>query len=176
MPLLPPASTLARRACLSLLAGAALGLSAPAFARTDAPVRVDDAWIRWLPAGLPAGGYMTLRNDSARPVALVGASSPDYEEVMLHHSVMKDGTMQMLPVSSVEIPAHGELQFKPGGYHIMLMKARHEVHPGDQLPLTLRFADGEQLRVRFEVRKPGATGYAPAHGSMPGMSMPQSGK
>ena len=165
-----------RRACLTLLASASLGLAANAFAQAPAAVHVSEAWIRWLPAGLPAGGYMTLRNDSAKPVALTGASSADYGQVMLHHSVMKNGTMQMLPVARVEVPAHGELQFKPGGYHIMLMQARHEVHPGDQVPVTLSFADGEQLQVKFEVRKPAASGYAPAHGAMPGMSMPQSGK
>lgn len=165
----------ARRACLALLTGAALGLASTAFAQSAPPVRVDDAWIRWLPAGLPAGGYMSLHNDSARPVALVGASSPDYAEVMLHHSVMENGTMHMLPVDKVEVPAHGELQFKPGGYHIMLMQARHEVHPGDQVPVILRFADGGQLRVSFEVRKPGASGDGQEHGGMQGMPMPQQG-
>jgi len=164
-----------RRACLALLGAAALGLAPGAFAQSAPPVRADGAWIRWLPAGLPAGGYMSLHNDSAQPVALVGASSPDYAEVMLHHSVMENGTMQMLPVDKVEVPAHGELQFKPGGYHIMLMRARHEVHPGDRIPVILRFADGGQLRVSFEVRKPGATGDTPEHGGMSGMPMPQQG-
>lgn len=168
-------SSRARRACLALLTAAGLGLAPIAFAQSPTPVRAEGAWVRWLPAGLPAGGYMTLHNDSAQAVALVGASSPDYAEVMLHHSVMRNGTMHMLPVDKVEVPAHGELQFKPGGYHIMLMQARHEVHPGDQVPVILRFADGGQLRVSFEVRKPGASGDGQEHGGMQGMPMPQQG-
>ncbi len=168
-------SSRARRACLALLTGAGLALGSAAFAQSSPPVRADGAWIRWLPAGLPAGGYMTLHNDSAHAVALVGASSPDYAEVMLHHSEMRNGTMRMLPVDKVEVPAHGELQFKPGGYHIMLMQARQEVHPGDRVPVVLRFADGQQLRVPFEVRKPGASGDMQGHGGMQGMPMPQQG-
>lgn len=165
----------ARRACLALLAAAALGLAPAAFAQPASPVHADAAWIRWLPAGLPAGGYMTLHNDSDRAVALVGASSPDYGQTMLHHSVMKDGTMQMLPVRKVEVPAHGVLRFQPGGYHIMLMQPKHDIHPGDQVPVTLRFADGERLHVQFEVRKPGASGAMPPMGGMDKMPMPQQG-
>lgn len=181
MHLSTPWRALGRRSCLALLAGAALGFSAGALAQAPSAVHVTGAWIRWLPAGLPAGGYMVLHNDSNRPVALVAASSPDYGQTMLHHSEMRDGTMHMLPVARVEVPAHGELQFKPGGYHIMLMQARHEVHPGDQVPVLLRFADGRQMRVPFEVRKPGASGDgqgpgdAQQHGGMQGMPMPQPG-
>ena len=165
-----------RRSCLALLAALPLGFATAAFAQTPASVHVSEAWIRWLPAGLPAGGYMILHNDSGHPVALEQASSPDYGQTMLHHSEMQNGTMRMLPVHSVEIPAHGQLEFKPGGYHIMLMQPRHDVHPGDQVPVTLRFSDGEQLRVPFEVRKPGASSDMQEHGGMQGMPMPGQGK
>ncbi len=163
--------TLTRRACVALLLGAALAASPAAFAAAhDAQVRVSDAWIRWLPAGLPAGGYMRLHNDGAHMVALIGASSADYGQVMLHRSEMQDGTMRMLPVSKAEIPAHGDLVFAPGGYHIMLMQPRKPVSPGQQVPITLKFSDGTRLEVPFAVRKPGASG-AP-HGDMKGMDMP----
>ncbi len=171
-----PRRALARRSCLALLGAVALGFTSGAFAQTPAPIRVTDAWIRWLPAGLPAGGYMILHNDSDHPVALEQASSPDYGQTMLHHSEMQNGTMRMLPVHSVEVPAHGQLEFKPGGYHIMLMQPRHDLHPGDRVPVSLRFSNGQQLRVSFEVRKPGASSDMREHGGMQGMPMPGQGR
>lgn len=155
---------LSRRSWAALLAGAALAAPCFAFAATSAPVQVRDAWIRWLPAGLPAGGYMHLKNESARPIDLIGATSPDYGRVMLHHSVMKSGTMQMLPVARITIPAGGDFEFKPGGYHIMLMQPVHPVKPGDQVSVTLQFAGGSTMKVHFLVRNANGTS---GMGSMP---------
>ncbi len=156
---------LSRRACGTLLLGGALGLVSGAFAvptasagPTASPVRVTDAWIRWLPAGLPAGGYMHLHNDGAHTVALIGASSADYGRVMLHRSEMQQGTMRMLPVKKVDIPAHADVVFQPGGYHVMLMQPRKSIEPGQQVPITLKFSDGTQARVEFAVRRPDASG------------------
>ena len=165
-PRLPTYSPVSRRWWLALLAGVTLAAPsiAGAAAPSRAPVQARDAWIRWLPAGLPAGGYVTLHNASSRPVDLIGASSPDYRRVMLHHSVMKGGTMQMLPVAKIAIPAGGDFSFQPGAYHIMLMQPRHSVKPGDEVPVTLRFAGGASLEVRFVVRKPDA---GAGMGSMP---------
>ena len=148
-----------------LLAFALACACAPAFAAPA--LRATDAWIRWLPAGLPAGGYVVLHNDGARAAELVGASSPDYAQAMLHRTQAgAGGEMSMVHVAKVVVPAHGSLAFKPGGYHIMLMHARHAIQPGDHVPVSLRFADGTELKVDFEVRS--------ASGAMPGMSdMPQ---
>src|SRR5262249_44547279 len=38
--------------------------------QTPAAVSVTDAWIRWVPAGNPAGGYFTLHNTGDKPITL----------------------------------------------------------------------------------------------------------
>jgi copper(I)-binding protein len=63
----------------------------------------------------------------------------------------------MVGVARVTIPAHGQFRFAPGGYHLMCMQPRMRV--GQVVPVTLRFADGSRITVRFAVR--GADG-APA--------------
>ena len=45
-------------------------------ASPGAPIEVVAAWIRWLPAGLPAAGYATLVNRGDKPLSLISASSP----------------------------------------------------------------------------------------------------
>ena len=72
-------------ACKSVLLGlwiavtAAAATAAEATAAPETPIAtitVSDAWVRWLPANLPAGGYVTLRNTGIRAQTLTGATSP----------------------------------------------------------------------------------------------------
>ena len=137
---------------LCLLAGiASAQASAPA-------ARVSQAWIRWLPAGLPAAGYMTIRNDSDGTLRLASAASPDYRGVMLHHSRLahSDSTMEML--DHLDVPAHASVTLAPGGYHLMLTQPTRALHPGDKVPMTLHFAGGQSLQVVFSVLPANAPG------------------
>lgn len=120
----------------------------------SASLAVEDAWIRWLPADLPAAGYLKLSNTGGVPAALIGASSPAYSQVSLHRSLDQGGRMQMQPVERITIGAHSSLDFEASGYHMMLMQATRPLKPADHVPITLHFADGSTLLVQFEVRKP----------------------
>ena len=131
--------------------GASLGVSTVA-APMAPDIQATQAWIRWLPADLPSGGYVTLRNLRNEPRKLTSASSPDFGAVSLHQTRDVHGVSEMSPVDSIVIAAHGTLQFAPGGYHMMLMQPTHALHPGDHVPIILGFADGTSLQVSFEVR------------------------
>lgn len=133
--------------------------SVAAFAATPAEsVHVEHAWIRWLPANLPAAGYADIVNDGDSTVSLVHASSPDYGKVMLHQSRLAEGDSTMVMVSRLDVPAHGSVSLAPGGYHLMLSHAAHPVKPGDTVPITLHFADGTSVQVGFKVMPANATG------------------
>lgn len=123
-------------------------------------VQASQAWIRVLPADLPAGGYVVLHNSGDRAVSLTGASSPAYAMAMLHESSTAGGTSRMTMVSALPIPAHGTQALQPGGYHLMLMDAKHPVKAGDTVRITLRFSDGSTLPVDFKARPANAVGYA----------------
>ena len=123
-----------RRLAQGLAVGAlSLGLLGSAFA---AGIQVTEAWIRWLPANLPAGGYAKVTNDTDKEVKLVGASSPKYGMVMLHQTVNKNGMSNMVHVDAIPIAPHKSMAFTPGDYHIMLMQPKPGWHgywqnPGD---------------------------------------------
>ncbi len=142
----------------SVPAGAQAPTTTPAPTATPVPtatprIRVDVAWIRWLPAGLPAGGYMSLTNMGDTAVNLVAASSPAYAEVSIHRSVENGGTIVMQPVAQITIEPHSGVDFSAAGYHFMLMQPTKPLEPGGRVPISLRFADGSSLEVQFEVRK-----------------------
>ena len=134
----------------ALCFGLFVAVSAHATAATQ--VHASHAWIRVLPGNLPAGAYLILRNDGDRPVALTGASSPAYGETMLHESSNTGGTSRMTMVDALPIPAHGTQALQPGAYHLMLIDAKHPVHPGDSVRITLKFGDGSTLPVDFVAR------------------------
>jgi periplasmic copper chaperone A len=119
-------------------------------------VQVTDAWIRWLPANLPSGGYMTLTNTGTVPSVLVSAASPDFGQVSFHRSLTKEGVSDMAAVDTVTVAPHSSVRFSPGGYHIMLMQPKRSLQPSDRVLITLQFADGHSLEVAFEVRASGA--------------------
>jgi periplasmic copper chaperone A len=135
--------------CL-LLAG--LATAHPVHAGQAAQVKAAHAWIRLLPAGLPAGGYVQLHNDGDQPAVIQGARSPRYAQVMLHESTTAGGMGRMKRVDQLTVPAHGEVRFAPGGYHLMLMQAATPVAAGQSVPVTLDFADGSHLQVDFLAR------------------------
>jgi len=136
---------------------AGLCQSSPAGARAAA-IGIHDAWIRWLPAGIPAGGYLTLRNDGDRAAVLTGVSSPDYTDISLHRSVTRGGVAAMEPVAQIVVPAHQSLQFAAGGYHLMLSHPTRAVRPGDEVRIDFHFSDGTIAGAGFEVRAPDASG------------------
>jgi periplasmic copper chaperone A len=138
----------------------ALPALALAQAKESAAVHVSAAWIRVLPGALPNAGYAVLHNDSDSAVKLVGASSPAYGQVMLHKSSESGGVSRMHMVPSLTIPAHGKVEFAPGGYHLMLMRAVHPVKPGTHVAIQLRFADGSILHAGFLARPANATGIS----------------
>ena len=82
---------------------------------------------------------------------LTGAASPACGQLMLHQSVIVNGTAQMNMVMGVAVPAHGAVKFEPGGYHLMCMQPASGMTPGHSVPVSLEFKDGTTLSVTFPV-------------------------
>jgi len=139
---------------LKVLVLAAAGLySALTAAGGMTGVMVANPWVREAPPTAAAlGGFMVLMNHTNKPAVLMGATSPAAEEVQLHRSVMEGGMMKMLHQHMIEIPANGQVEFKPGDYHLMLMKPKQVLKAGDKIEITLQFKDGTSLPATFEVR------------------------
>ncbi|MFU4581430.1 copper chaperone PCu(A)C [Pseudomonas aeruginosa] len=119
-----------------------------------AALEVRDARLRLLPGDLPAGGYFSLRNVGSQSVVLVGAESAAFEHVMMHRSTEKDGMASMEQVPQLEMAPGQTVNFAPGSYHLMLMKRRGPLTIGEEVSVTLLFADGFRFPVTFQVVSP----------------------
>ena len=139
--------------CALLLSlGLAASIFAPAAAHAaDSGLVVSDPWVRTIIPSRPAAGYFTLVNKTAKAEELVGASSPDCGTLMLHQSVNQSGVEKMLMVKSIVVPPGGQIEFAPGGYHLMCMQPTPAVTPGHSMPITLRFQDGGTITANFPI-------------------------
>ncbi|WP_309304249.1 copper chaperone PCu(A)C [Pseudomonas sp. LS1212] len=59
--------------------------------------------------------------------------------------------MDMQQAPAMEIPAHGEVRFQPGGNHVMLSGQDKPLKAGEQFPLTLEFEKAGKVEVQIKV-------------------------
>jgi len=137
-----------------VFAGLTLALTLITAASEEVGVSVRDAWVRETPPGVAMmAGYMALRNNTSQSQVLVAASSPGFETVMIHRTIVKDGMTGMVHASQIELTPSASLIFTPGGYHLMLMNPKRTLRAGDRVDINLEFRSGLRLPVSFEVRK-----------------------
>lgn len=131
------------------LIGAGLWMSS-AFA---AELEVSNVWLRETVPGAPNGAaYLSITNHSDVNVGLVSASTPAARAVEVHETVMRDGMMRMRRVPNLEIAVDTTVELKPGSYHLMLFGLVKPLVAGEQVSLTLQFADGQTLDVTGVVK------------------------
>jgi periplasmic copper chaperone A len=131
---------------------------------------VKDAWAR--PPLAPQNNtavYMIIENPGASPRSIVSVSCADAPSAQIHEMMMEGKMAMMMPAKEVTVPAGGSVEFKTGGYHIMLSGVKKPVKAGDHLNLVLKLSDGKTVPVTATVRD-SAPDPAPSGGqSMPGM-------
>src|SRR5690242_763253 len=92
--------------------------------------KVTQAWVR-LPAvaGQPAAAYFTIQG-GRRAEKLVRIESALAAKTEMHQSMTgMQGMATMAPLTQVDVPAGGTVQFKPGSNHAMLVGLDPQVKP-----------------------------------------------
>jgi copper(I)-binding protein len=129
-------------------------LSTPAWAQ----IEIEKPWSRATAPGAKVGaGYFTIRNRSAAPDRLVGASSPAAARVETHVIEKQGEVLRMREVKGYEVPARGSFELKPGGPHLMLVDIKAPLKEGDKVPVVLRFEKAGEVAVQLRVERLGAT-------------------
>ena len=134
---------------------------------------IEGPYARATAPGAPvAGGYMTIKNHGSRPDRLIGGSAPFAGHVEIHEMTLENDIMRMRELAQgLEIPAKGSVTLKPGGYHVMFMKLKEQLKPGEQRNVTLNFQKAGKVDLVFDVRKIGAGKHHGGHGTKSGHGM-----
>ena len=141
---------------IALLAFALLPFAA------QADVSVSDAWVRGtVPGQKVTGAFMQIT--SAADTSLVAVTSPVAKVVEIHSMSHEGGVMKMRRIEAIPVPAGKPVELGPGGYHVMLMDVSQPLKEGEQVPLTLTFADKAGNRTTQSVSATVRGLGAPSH-------------
>lgn len=127
---------------------------------------VSQAWSRAMPPSAPTGAvYFILENRGEQAQRLVAAQTPRATKTELHTHVREGELMKMQQIDSLQVPAAGTLEFKPGGNHLMLFGLKQPLVAGESFPVTLHFESGAEIttEVSIEEDAPAASGAAHGH-------------
>ncbi len=105
--------------------------------------------------------YMTIANRGSRPDRLMSAACACADKVEVHVMQEMKGMMMMDDAGPVEIPAHGEVAFNPGGRHLMLTGLKETLVDGGQQKITLVFEHAGSVTASFNIRDRIAADGAP---------------
>lgn len=121
----------------------------------EGDIVITNEWARpILIAGRPGSAYFNIENTGDEADKLVSVTSTISPRLEIHEHTMTDGVMKMSQVENIEISAGGKVEFKPGGYHIMIFDTSSKYAGGDQIDLTLHFENAGSITRTFNVISP----------------------
>lgn len=111
-------------------------------------LQVTNAWVRMSAVpNNPSAAYFTVRG-GPEEVQLISVSSTVAIRSEMHESMTgHQGMAGMKPISSVPVPAHGTVEFEPGGKHVMFWNINPGIKPPKTMPLVFAFSNGERIEV-----------------------------
>ena len=126
---------------------------------SDCALLAEGAYVPAPPPGNEmAAAYFTLTNECNNPVTLVGVDSQSKASLSVHRSSTDTDIARMLPVKELTIDANAQVEFKPGGLHVMSDGLPLKI--GQTLTFELLFEGGERVPIHAAVTKR----HAGAHG------------
>jgi copper(I)-binding protein len=97
--------------------------------------------------------YFVIVNEGGEADTLIGATTDVANQAEIHETQIVGDVAEMAPVPRVDIPAHGRIEFKPGGYHVMLVGLTRDLKEGETLKLTLRFEKSGAITLDVPIQQ-----------------------
>lgn len=112
----------------------------------DGKLSLNNGWIKPLPPVVPVrAGYGEFKNDSQQTLTVEQFSSPAFDKVELHETIMNNGMMEMREIPKLMLNPGETTMLEPGGKHLMLIDPKTEIKPGDQVVLKAQLEDGSEV-------------------------------
>jgi copper(I)-binding protein len=102
-------------------------------------------------SGTGSAAYFVIVNDGSEADTLVGVTTAAAGQASLHETQINNDIAKMVPIPSLDIPAHGKVEFKPRSYHVMLEGLKQNLEEGETLQLTLLFKKSGSITVDVPV-------------------------
>ncbi len=111
-------------------------------------------WARPAAEGQNGAVYLSIKNGGKEAETFVSAESPAAGKTELHQTSDENGVMKMRAVKEgLEIKPGSSVEFKPGGYHIMLLDLKKPLEEGATVPLKIKLAKAGTISVDIKVER-----------------------
>ena len=117
-------------------------------------IEVSDAWARTSMQGMNSATYFVIQNHNTQADELVGATSDVADAAEVHESKMEGDVMMMSHVEAVTLEPSTKVEFKPGGYHVMMIGLKRDLKAGDEIDVTLQFKNSPDITITVPVKEP----------------------
>ena len=136
-------------------------LSAPP-AWSEGEISVKDPWVRRNPPGASVtAAYMVIENSAASADELLEIGCGCSASASLHVTEIREDSMAMKKVASIEIPPGASVDLSPGGHHVMLEGLSGDIK--ESVVLRLKFRSGARISVTAPVLDPKEAGRRSHH-------------
>jgi periplasmic copper chaperone A len=139
---------------------ASISISASAHSIKHGDIAIGHPWARATPGVVKnSAAFMVFDNKGAAD-KLIGVSGDVAREIQIHTMITEAGVMKMREIKSLDIPANGKAELKPGGLHIMLIGLKDGLKEGQKFPLKLKFEKAGEVTVEVVAEKAGGQDHA----------------
>lgn len=115
-------------------------------------IEIKDAWSKASIGQVPNGAAFFTVVNSGDADRIVGVRSDLAEKTELHTNIMENNIMKMRQVEGgIDVPMDGEVQFKPGSYHVMMIGLKNPLEEGKMIQMTLEFEKAGDVPVMIHV-------------------------
>jgi protein SCO1/2 len=115
---------------------------------------IENAWIRPAPPQAPSmAAYFDIVNNTASAITIIGSSSMQFDNTMIHNTVIENGIASMSHMDNLVIPAGARISLSPGAKHMMLMAAKSPLKEGSQVDIQFETDEGQFFDFKVTVRQ-----------------------
>ncbi|WP_194966534.1 copper chaperone PCu(A)C [Rickettsia endosymbiont of Cardiosporidium cionae] len=119
-------------------------------------LKITDIWGRiTIPPNNNSAVYFKIHNPTQFDYTIVDATSESIsQDVELHKSFVDEkGISRMVHMDKIIIPANSDVEFTPGGLHVMLLNVTRDLKPQDTFDMLLFFENNPNpLKIKVNIR------------------------
>jgi copper(I)-binding protein len=110
-------------------------------------IKIENAWMRTANKGMNAALYFDIKNLTSKDYELVDVSSDIAKVVQIHETFKQGENLGMRKVESITIKSQTTFHLAPGGFHVMVIRLKENLKPGDKKEFTLTFKNHGEIKI-----------------------------
>ena len=93
-------------------------------------------------------GFTNITNNSPDTITINSISSPQFNIVEIHETIMNNGIASMIKINTLTIPEKQSVSLKPGGKHLMLIDPVKRINEGEEIRLIIELSSNETMILK----------------------------